>query len=103
MAKGLMRVIKIKTLRDFWSREPNAKIGLQLWNKKITSRRWENSNEVIEHFPTADTLGNNRIVFNIRRNDYRLIVKFEYKLQLCFIRFVGTHKEYDQLRDIDTL
>ena len=97
MKKNFMRVIKIKTLREFWEREPNARVGLQLWYKKITSRRWSNSNEIIENFPGADTVGNNRIVFNIRRNEYRLIVKFQYTIQTCFIRFIGTHKEYDKI------
>ena len=103
MAKTVMRVIKVKTLRDFWEVEPNAKIALQLWYKKITNRRWENSNDIIENFPGADTVGNNRIVFNIRRNDYRLIVKFECRLQMCFIRFIDKHKEYDKIKDISII
>ncbi|QMW06286.1 type II toxin-antitoxin system HigB family toxin [Spirosoma foliorum] len=103
MKKSFMRVIKIKTLRDYWEREPNAKVGLQLWYKKIISRRWANSNEVIENFPGADTVGNNRIVFNIRRNDYRLIVKFQYEIQTCYVRFIDTHKEYDKIKDASTI
>ncbi len=98
-----MRVVKIKTLRDFWEQEPNAKVGLQLWYRKITSRRWQNANELIANFPGADVVGNNRIIFNIRHNDYRLIVKFQYEIQICYIRFVGTHKEYDKLNDISNL
>ena len=103
MAKTVMRVIKVKTLRDFWEVESNAKIALQLWCKKIINRRWENSNDIIENFPGADTVGNNRIVFNIRRNDYRLIIKFEYRLQMCFIRFIDKHKEYDKIKDISII
>lgn len=103
MRQKYMRVIKIKTLRDFWEREPNAKVGLQLWYKKITSRHWASPNEIIAKFPGADTVGNNRIVFNIRHNDYRLIVKFEYEIQLCFIRFVDTHAEYDKIEGISLI
>lgn len=103
MAKKFMRVIKIKTLREFWEREPNAKVGLQLWYKKITSQRWSNSNEIIPGFSGADTVGNNRIVFNIRRNEYRLIVKFQYTIQTCFVRFVGAHKEYDKIDDAGSM
>ena len=98
-----MRVVKIKTLRDFWEREPNAKVGLQLWYKKIISRRWSNPTEIIDNFPGADTVGNNRIVFNIRHNDYRLIVKFQYGIQTCYIRFIGTHKEYDKIEDASSV
>ena len=98
-----MRVIKIKTLREFWEREPDAKVGLQLWYKKITSRRWSNSNEIIENFPGADTVGNNRIVFNIRHNKYRLIVKFQYEIQICYIRFIDTHKEYDKIKETSAI
>ncbi len=103
MKQKQMRVVKIKTLRDFWEREANAKIGLQLWYRKITGRRWQNANEIIAAFPGADVVGNNRIIFNIRHNDYRLIVKFQYEIQICYIRFVGTHKEYDKLNDISNL
>lgn len=103
MKKNSMRVIKIRTLREFWEREPNARVGLQLWNKKITSQRWSNPNEVIENFSGADTVGNNRIVFNICRNDYRLIVLFRYKIQTCYIRFIGTHKEYDKIEDVSSV
>lgn len=100
MKQQIMRVIALRTLREFWEREPNAKTGLELWYKKITARYWANPNELIAAFPGADTVGNNLIIFNIRRNDYRLIVKFEYEIQLCFIRFIGTHKEYDKIDDV---
>jgi len=103
MKKNFMRVIKLKTLREFWEQEPNAKIGLQLWYKRITGRRWLNANEIIEKFSGAGTVGNNQIVFNIHRNDYRLIVSFRYKFQTCFIRFVGTHKEYDKISDASSV
>lgn len=103
MAEKRMRVIKIKTLREFWAREPNAKVGLELWNKKIASRHWANSNEIKQAFQSADIVGNNRVIFNIRGNDYRLIVKFEYSIQQCYIRFVGTHTEYDRIKDASSI
>lgn len=100
MKKRSMRVITFKRLRDFGERELNAKVGLQLWYKKITGRRWLNSNEIIASFPGTDVVGNNRIVFNICHNDYRLVVKFQYEIQICYIRFIDTHKEYDKISDI---
>ena len=61
---------------------------------------FETPNQVIRHFKGADTVGNGRIVFNIARNKYRLIAKFEYEKKLVFVRFIGTHKEYDNIKDI---
>lgn len=98
-----MRVIALRTLREFWENEPNAKTGLELWYAKVTARHWANPHEIIAAFSDADIVGNNRIVFNIRRNDYRLIVKFEYEIQQCYIRFVDTHKEYDKIDDVNTI
>ena len=98
-----MRVVKLKTLKDFWELEPAAKTGLQLWYRKITTQRWETPNEIIASFAGADTVGNNRIVFNINRNDYRLIVTFRYKIQVCYVRFVGTHKTYDKIDDVSLI
>lgn len=98
-----MRVIALRTLREFWEREPNAKIGLEIWYARITARYWANPNEIIAAFPSADIVGNNRIIFNIRGNEYRLIVKFEYEIQHCYIRFIGTHKEYDKIDNVSTV
>ena len=100
MKQNFMRVVTYRTLKIFWAREPTAKVGLQLWYKKITGRRWLNSNEIIASFPGADVVGNNRIVFNICRNDYRLVVLFRYEFQTCYIRFIDTHEEYDKISDI---
>lgn len=61
---------------------------------------FETPNQVINHFKGADTVGNGRIVFNISRNKYRLIAKFEYEKKLVFVRFIGTHKEYDKIENI---
>ena len=98
-----MRVVKLKTLKDFRELEPAAKTGLQLWYRKITARRWETPNEIIASFAGTDTVGNNRIVFNINRNDYRFIVTFCYKIQVCHVRFVGTHKAYDKIDDVSLI
>lgn len=98
-----MRVITKRRLQDFSAREPNAKVGLELWYKKITSRHWANANEVKAAFPGADQVGNNRIVFNIRHNDYRLIVLFRYQTQICYVRFIDVHEEYDKINDVSTI
>ncbi|HPA36425.1 MAG TPA: type II toxin-antitoxin system HigB family toxin [Chitinophagales bacterium] len=98
-----MRIIKIKTLKDFWKKHPDAEIGLRDWHADIESKNWQTPNEVIAFFKKSDTIGNNRIVFNIEHNKYRLIVLFRYKIQVGFVRFIGTHKEYDKINDIQNI
>lgn len=92
-----MRVVALKTLREFWELYPKSKTALQIWEKRITNQTWANPNEIIASFPGSDTVGNNRIVFNIVRNDFRLIVTFRYKLQICYVNFINTHEEYDKI------
>lgn len=98
-----MRVVAKSTLRTFWEEYPDAEIALQLWYEAITSKEWETSNDIIQAFSRADTVGNGRIIFNICRNKYRLIVLFRYKIQVCYIRFIGTHKEYDKIESIENI
>lgn len=92
-----MRIITWATLRDFGAKEPTATKGLQFWYKKITSQHWANSTEIIQQFPDADTVGEGRIIFNIKHNVFRLEVRFRYDLQIGYVLFIGTHKEYDKL------
>ncbi len=98
-----LRIIKIKTLQDFWKKHPDAEKGLRVWYADIENNNWHSPNEIIRFFKNADTVGNNRIVFNIEHNKYRLIVLFRYKIQLGLVRFVGTHKEYDKIKNIDNI
>lgn len=93
-----MRIITWATLRDFGLKEQKAMKGLQFWYKKITSRHWANSNEVIQQFADADTVGEGRIIFSIGHNAFRLVVKFRHDLQIGYVLFIGTHKEYDKLK-----
>ena len=99
----VLRVIKIKTLKDFWKKHPDAEFGLRDWYTDIESKNWQTPNDVVRFFKNSDTVGNNRIVFNIEHNKYRLIVLFRYKIQLGFVRFIGTHKEYDKINDIQNI
>lgn len=95
-----MRIIAKGTLREFWEQNSDAETGLRFWYAKISKNDWNNPNEVITGFNGADTVGNGRIVFNICKNKYRLIVFFRYDIQIAYIRFIGTHKEYDAITDI---
>ena len=95
-----MRVIAVSTLREFWEEYSDSEQELKAWNTKMKNASYQNANDVIQDTPKADTVGNNRVVFNICRNKYRLIALFRYKLQTVYIRFVGTHKEYDKIENI---
>jgi mRNA interferase HigB len=97
-----MRIISKSKLRDFWTKPGNSDVELHLknWYKAITERRWESPHDIIAYFKDADQVGNGRIVFNIAHNKYRLIVFFRYKIQIGYVRFIGTHKEYDRIKDI---
>ncbi len=98
-----MRIFSKSTLRNFWLAYPDARPSLEFWYDVIENESFQNPNEVINHFKNADTVGNGRIVFNITRNKYRLIVKFEYDRQFAFVRFIGTHKEYDKIQSIENI
>ena len=98
-----MRVITKGTLKDFWETYPDSEQELKYWYDKMKNADYENPNDVIEDNPKTDTVGNNRIVFNICHNKYRLIALFRYKLQIVYIRFIGTHKEYDKIEKIKNI
>lgn len=100
-----MRVVAKTTLRKFWEQYPDAQTGLLQWYNKITDshKTYEKPSDVIQEFYKSDYVGNGRIVFNINRNKYRLIVLFVYETQICYIRFVGTHPEYDKIKDIKNI
>lgn len=95
-----MRIIIKGTLREFWEQYHDSEQELKYWYEKIKNAKYQNANDVIKDNPKADTVGDNRIVFNICHNKYRLIALFRYNLQRVYIRFIGTHKEYDQIEKI---
>jgi mRNA interferase HigB len=94
-----MRVIAKKTLKDFYENTlyMDSKSSLESWHKEASKADWNNPNEIKKQYSSSSIVGNNRIVFNIHGNKYRLIVKINYSAQIIFIRFVGTHEEYDKI------
>jgi mRNA interferase HigB len=93
-----MRIISIKKLKDFWqSGYADSEQPLKCWYQIFKKEVFEDSHAIKRLFPSASIVGNNRVVFNISGNKYRLIVQVRYDLQIVFIRFVGTHSEYDKI------
>ena len=92
-----MHVISRQKLIKFWEKHSDAETPLRIWFKKVEKAKWKNVNELKEEFPSADYIGNNRVVFNIKGNNYRIVVLVYFENQKMFIRFVGTHSEYDKI------
>ena len=92
-----MRVIAKKALQQFWEKNPSAKQPLLSWHKAAQTMKWQNMAEIKERFSSASIINATRVVFNIGGNKYRLICIVRFNKQVIFIRFIGTHKEYDQI------
>lgn len=92
-----LRVIAKKILREFWERHNDCEQQLKAWFQEASKAEWTNPNEIKAEYPGASIIGNDRIVFNIKGNSYRLIVKINFDYQMVWIRFIGTHSEYDKV------
>jgi len=93
----IVRVIALKRLRNFWAIHVDAEKPLRAWYIVAKKATWTTPAEVKARFATADPLPRNRVVFNIKGNAYRLVAVILYASHICYIRFVGTHKEYDDI------
>lgn len=92
-----MRIIAFRTLRECWERHPQAETPLRGWYAEASNAEWETPSDIKAVYRNASFLPNNRVVFNIKGNDYRLVVAVRYTQGLMFVRFVGTHAEYDRI------
>jgi mRNA interferase HigB len=92
-----MRIIAKKTLRDFWEKHTDAEEQLKAWYHETEKSNWVTPNDIKMVHKTASFLRDNRVVFNIKGNTYRLIVRINYDYGVIWIRFVGTHAEYDKI------
>ncbi len=93
-----MRVIAKSTLRNFWSKHTDVETQLKEWYTIVSKTEFQTPNDFVSYFGASCTIvTNNRVIFNIKGNNYRLIVKVNYEYQTIYIRFVGTHAEYDKI------
>ena len=92
-----MRVIKRKTLSDFWEHQPASEQELRAWFHEAEHAAWRTPADVKAKYRSASILKDGRAVFNICGNSYRLVARINYTFQIVYIRFVGTHKEYDKI------
>lgn len=97
-----MRVIAVKTLRDFWTLHPDARQPLLAWFDEAAKATWTQPADIKAHYASASILKNRRVVFNIKGNDFRLVVAVAYRIGVVYIKFIGTHKDYDAI-DAETV
>lgn len=92
-----MPVIAVSTLRDFWAKHPKAETPLRAWYADASRAVWETPGDIKAAHRNASFVGSNRVVFNIKGNDFRLVVAVHYNRRMMFVRFVETHAEYDAI------
>jgi mRNA interferase HigB len=93
-----VRVISVKALKSFWQRHPDAESPLRAWYTEAKRANWSAPHAIKTAYRTASILPNDRVVFNIKGNTYRLVVAVKYEFQVVYIRFIGTHAEYDKIK-----
>ncbi len=92
-----MRIIAKSTLCAFWEKHADAEVPLKTWYKILEKADWKNNHDIKIIYVDASVVGNNRVVFNIKGNHYRIVVYIIFKFKKVFIRFIGTHQQYDKI------
>ncbi len=94
-----MRIIAFRTLREFFEKPEyvDSETSLRSWYFDVKTAEWQNSNDLKQQYKNASIVGDGRVVFNIKGNTYRLVVAIDYEFQVIFVRFIGTHKQYDKI------
>ncbi|MBW6472349.1 MAG: type II toxin-antitoxin system HigB family toxin [Anaerolineaceae bacterium] len=98
----LMRIISRRILREFWEKHPDASVPLQAWFRDVEQANWKTPADIKAIHKNASFVAKNRVVFNIKGNHYRIVVVVVYQHGVVYIRFVGTHSEYDMI-DVTTI
>lgn len=92
-----VRILNRETLVDFYSVHKETKSQLEAWYYEVKNANWRNPIDVKEKYGTASIIGGNKVVFNIKGNKYRSVTKINYQMKTVYIKFIGTHKEYDKI------
>ena len=98
-----MRIISRSTLVEYYTKVPQSKTALEEWYGKAKKSEWTCFADIKKSFNSVDNVGNQHYVFNIKGNDFRLVVVIHFTPKTIYIRFVGTHKEYDAIKDIQNI
>ena len=92
-----MRIIAVSYLRTFWEEQPDAEQPLKSWVDEVKRAVWKQPKDIKDKYRNVSILKNRRVVFNIKGNDYRLVVSVAYGYQALYVKFIGTHAEYDTI------
>jgi mRNA interferase HigB len=92
-----MPVIAYRSLQNFWALHPASEQALKAWYDEAKKAVWQKPADIKARFRSASFVGNNRVVFNIKGNDYRLIVAVAYRIGVVYVKFIGTHAQYDRV------
>lgn len=92
-----MRIIAVSYLRSFWGKYPDAEQHLKSWVDEVKRATWSQPAEIKEQYRSASILKNRRVVFNIKGNAYRLVVSVAYRVGIVYVKFIGTHRQYDAI------
>lgn len=97
-----MRVFALVTLRRYWERFPECEQPLKAWHDEVRRAAWASPHDIRSSYASASFVGSSRVVFNIKGNGHRLVVDVTYQRQMVYIKFIGTHAEYDRI-DVATV
>ena len=92
-----MNVIAVSTLRNFWLSQPDSEQPLKSWHQEVVHANWSGPSDLKAQFRSASILKAGRVVFNISGNRFRLVCQIAYQTKWVFVKFVGTHEQYDQI------
>ena len=96
-ARRAMRIFTEQAIKEYAERHPESKVALQDWVQKVKKSEWSRFADVKKTFNSVDNVGNQRYVFNVKGNDFRLVAVIKFTIRFVYVRFIGTHKEYDRI------
>ncbi len=98
-----MRIVTFKKIKEFSERHADSELSLNFWYHTVSKKNWNTVNDLRLDFNKVDYVGNHRFVFNIKGNDYRLVAIISFNAKKIYIRFIGMHSEYDNIKNIKSI